>query len=179
MKSYILGVWNTVDPIYYSLTRLKYVMDEEKNRSLFRVRLTRFKGKSTVLSDGTVIKKNDLLLKIHLHNVKIMNELYAISSDTKRAVYFYHMVKRAMPLLAKYVKEHERFEEIKGVIGITTLHKGSKRLGFDNVNISNTFYRTYKQFTFTPINYLASSSKQHHPIYLFMSKDELVKRYPI
>jgi hypothetical protein len=177
MKSYLLGVWNTLDPLYYSFTRLKYVKDLEKNRTLFRVRLTRYKGRSTVLKDGTVIHKNDLLLKIHLHNVKIMNELYAVTSDTRRAVYIYHMVKRAMPMLAKYVKNHDRYNDIKGIIGITSLHKGSKRLGFDNITIPNPVYRTYKQMTFTPINYIASSSRHEEPMYLFMSKDELVNRY--
>ena len=177
MKSYLLGVWTTFDPVYYSFSRLRYLEDFEKNRTLFRVRLTRYKGRTTVLKDGTVIHKNDLLLKIHLHNVKIMNELYAVTSDTKRAVYIYHMIKRSMPMLAEYVKKHERFNDIKGIIGITSLCKGSKRLGFDNITIQNAVYRTYKRWTFSPINYIASSSRQEDPKYLFMSKDELVNRY--
>jgi hypothetical protein len=177
MRSYILGIWNTVDPVYYSFTRLDYVKDREQKRTLFRVRLTRYKGTSTVLKDGTVIKKNDLLIKIHLHNVKIMNELYTVTSDTRRAVYIYHMVKRAMPMLANYVKYHKRYDEIKGIIGITTLHKGATRLGFENMSIQNSFYRTYKRLTFTPINYIASSSMHDDPVYLFMSKDELLEKY--
>jgi hypothetical protein len=177
MKSYLLGVWNVLDPLYYSFTRLRYVRDVEQKRTLFRVRLTRYKGRSTVLKDGTVIHKDDLLIKIHLHNVKIMNELYAVTSDTKRAVYIYHMVKRALPMLAEYVRNHHRAKEIKGIIGITTLHKGSNRLGFDNVSIQNALYRNYKKLTFSPINYLASSSLEEEPVYLFMSKDELVGRY--
>lgn len=179
MKSYLLGVWNVFDPIYYRLTRLNYVRDLEEKNTLFRVRLTKYKGRTTTLSDGTIIHKNDLLIKIHLHNVKIMNELYAVSSDTKRAVYIYHMVKKSMPMLAEYVRLHKKFEEIKGIIGITTLHKGTKRLGFDNVPIHNSIYKTYKRLTFTPINYLASSSRHDNPVYLFMSKDELVNRYRI
>ncbi|MFS0674220.1 YkoP family protein [Ornithinibacillus sp. 179-J 7C1 HS] len=177
MKSYLLGFWNVFDPIYYSFTRLRYVKDREENRTVFRVRLTRYKGRRTVLKDGTVINKNDLLMKIHLHNVKLMNELYAVKHDTKRAVYIYHIVKKAMPLLADYVQNHKRYEELKGIIGITTLHKGTKRLGFDNVPIQHPIYRTYKKITFTPINYLASSSSHNNPVYLFMSKDELVNRY--
>lgn len=177
MKNYLLGVWRVLDPVYYSLTRLRYVMDEEQRRTLFRVRLTKYKGRSTILQDGTVIYKDDLLIKIHLHNVKIMNELYAVTSDTKRAVYIYHMVKKALPMLAEYVNNHQRANEIKGIIGITTLHKGSARLGFDNVNISNALYRNYKRLTFSPINYLASSSLHQEPVYLFMSKDELISRY--
>lgn len=124
-----------------------------------------------------MIHKDDLLLKIHLHNVKIMNELFTVTSDTKRAVYIYHMVKRALPLLAEYVQQHKRSQEIKGIIGITTLYQGSSRLGFENVMIKNSYYRAYKRLTFAPINYLANSPRQVEPVYLFMSKDELVTRY--
>lgn len=161
------------------MTRLNYVRDLEEKKTLFRVRLTRYKGKTTKLSDGTIIHKNDLLIKIHLHNVKIMNELYTVSSDTKRAVYIYHMVKRSMPMLAQYVRRHKRYEEIKGIIGITSLHKGTKRLGFDNVPIHNPIYKIYKRLTFMPINFLANSSRHENPVYLFMSRDELVNRYKI
>ncbi|WP_010098494.1 YkoP family protein [Ornithinibacillus scapharcae] len=177
MKSYLLGVWNVFDPIYYSLTRLNYVCDLEAEKTLFRVRLTRYKGRTTTLSDGTIIYKNDLLIKIHLHNVKIMNELYSVSNDTKRAVYIYHMVKKSMPMLAEYVRTHKRFSEIKGIVGITSLYKGTKRLGFDNVPIHNSIYKAYKRLTFMPINYLASSSRHENPVYLFMSRNELVNRY--
>jgi hypothetical protein len=177
MKSYLLGVWNALDPVYYTCTRLRYVSDSDERRTLFRVRLTRYKGKRTVLKDGTVINKEDLLIKIHLHNVKIMNELFTVSSDTKRAVYIYHMIKRSLPMLANYVRNHTRYPEIKGIIGITTLHKGSSRLGFECVSIDNAFYRNYKRLTFAPINYLANSSRHEKPVYLFMSKDELITRY--
>ncbi len=178
MKSYILGVWNVIDPIYYNVSRLRYVPDNDNN-TLFRVRLTRYKGTKVILKDGTTIQRNDLLLKIHLHNVRMLSELRLINSDIKRAVLFYHMVKNALPILSRYVLSHEKNKEIKGVIGITTLYRGANRLGFETVPIKNSCYRLYKKVTFLPINHIANTSYQATPAYLFMSKETLYEKYSI
>lgn len=179
MKSYILGVWNAIDPIYYNITRLHYVPDNDKQNTLFRVRLTRYKGPTVTLEDGTTIYKNDLLLKIHLHNVRMLSDLKPVKSDIKRAVLFYHMIKDTLPILSQYVLSHEKYKEIKGIIGITTLYRGANRLGFETVPIKNSYYRLYKKVTFLPINHIANASYQATPAYLFMSKETLHEKYSV
>lgn len=177
MKHYLLNAWNVVDPIYYHFTRLNYILDHNQEKTLFRVRLTRYKGRRIILNDKTVINKNDLLLKIHLHNVRLLSELHHINSDMRRAVYIYHMIKDALPRLAHYVESHERARDIKGIIGITTLHRGAIRLGFEVWPIKNKFYRTFKTSTFVLINKLANNPIHHQPVYLFMSKQQLKTKY--
>ncbi|MGY0693546.1 YkoP family protein [Virgibacillus sp. FSP13] len=175
MKSYLLSVWNALDPIYFRMTRLHYVTDHEQQNTLFRVRLTRYKGKSAVLSDGTIINKNDLLIKIHLHNVKMLRDLNQINSEMKRGVYVYHMIKRSLPRLANFVRMHQKTNEIKGIIGITTLYRGADQLGFEIYPISNFYYILYKKLTFLPINFLGNTPCLQQPVYLFMSKEQLLK----
>ncbi|MFD1038861.1 hypothetical protein ACFQ3N_10740 [Virgibacillus byunsanensis] len=179
MKSYLLGVWNAIDPVYYNLTRLHYVPDTEQRNTLFRVRLTTYRGVSVVLSDGTLIKKGDLLIKIHLHNVRMINELQSTTSEVKKAVFIYHMVKRSLPRLANYVESNYGNKNIKGIIGITTLYRGASRLGFEVFPIKNRYYRFFKKSTFIPINLLANTIDDSTPVYLFMSKSNLVKRYTL
>ncbi|WP_449355483.1 YkoP family protein [Virgibacillus natechei] len=176
MRSYLLGVWDMLDPIYHSCTRLHYVPENKAGNTLFRVRLTSYQGHDVILNDGTMIHKHDLLLKIHLHNVKILNELYAIDSDLKRAVFIYHKIKHALPSLANYMKTHRKNNQIKGIIGITSLYKGANRLGFELFPIKNAYYRAYKKFSFLPIHLIANTSQQD-PVYLFMSKDALLNKY--
>ncbi|WP_164668110.1 YkoP family protein [Virgibacillus doumboii] len=177
MKGYLLGVWNAIDPIYFSFTRLHYVHDKDKRNTLFRVRLTRYKGTTVSLQDGTTIHKNDLLIKIHLHNVRVISEIKPVKSDIKRAVIIYHKIKDALPWLSQYVSAHKKGNNIKGIIGITTLCRGANRLGFELVPIKNPFYRLYKKGTFYPINHLSNTSKHQAPVYLFMSKKQLFERY--
>lgn len=177
MKDYLLQVWNTIDPIYFKFTRLCYVTDHEQQNSIFRVRLTRYKGSAVLLNDGTTIQKNDLLLKIHLHNVKMLKELQPIKSDMKRAILIYHKIKNALPSLARFVQLHDHSEKIKGIIGITSLYRGANRLGFEVVPIKSKIYRLFKHYAFCFIHYFATNSKKDQPVYLFMSTNQLFTNY--
>ncbi|GAB2547839.1 YkoP family protein [Gracilibacillus alcaliphilus] len=178
MRNYLLRVWNVVDPIYYACSRLHYVVENQAddNRTLFRVRMTTYQGREVKLQDGTIIRKHDLLLKIHLHNVRMLNDLQMINNETKRALYTYQKVKQALPRLAYYVKVHPKSSQIKGVVGITSLNKGANRLGFEAFPIENTYYRTYKKLSFLLIHFIANT-KRKDPVYLFMSKDILINKY--
>ncbi len=84
MRSYLLNLWNIMDPIYYQCTRLCYVPGMERKNTIFRVRLTRYKGATVILEDGTVIKRNDVLIKIHLHNVRLISEIQSIDNEVKK-----------------------------------------------------------------------------------------------
>lgn len=181
MKSYILSFWSVIDPIYYYCTRLTYLPCEN---NIFRVRLTRYKGKKIVLSDGTPINRNDLLVKIHLHNVKLLKELKDIKSELRRGKRIYQMVERSLPDLEPFIMNHSHANEIKGIIGITMLNKGCSRLGFEVVTISHPIYKWFKWLAFLPIVLLSSQSAtntstllEHKPSYLLMSKSTLSKLY--
>jgi hypothetical protein len=184
VRAYVLSLWLIFDPIYYALTRLTYL--EEKESVIpcaFRVRVTKYKGRQIILSDGTIINKNDKLIKIHLHNVRLLKEMKDISNEYKRARYIYSRVRESMPQLATYILNHNDCDNIKGIIGITMLNKGTKRLGFEVYPIKNKLYRSIKKLTVLPIHILSCKhsllkiNQQKVPDYLMMSKDQLTKRY--
>ncbi|MGN8647031.1 YkoP family protein [Gracilibacillus sp. HCP3S3_G5_1] len=184
IKLYVLTLWSVIDPIYFMFTRLTYIDDlKDSDRNIFRVRLTRYKGKESILSDGTVIRKNDVLIKIHLHNTRLMKRVKSINSDVRKAMVIHKSVEKSLPQLAEYINNHANFHEIKGIIGITMLNRGSSKLGFDAVEINNRFYRYFKCIALLPIYWLSVTSisihnlKKHTPCYLFMSKEKLLEKY--
>ncbi|KAA0550160.1 hypothetical protein FZW96_02110 [Bacillus sp. BGMRC 2118] len=181
LRSWLLSLWSLLDPIYYSFTRLSYIQDHQPN--IFRVRVTRYKGREAMLSDGTTIKKDDVLIKIHLHNAKLLQELNKVTCDVKRGRFVFRRVLDSLPGLAGYIEQHPRRSEIKGIVGITTLHKGCRRLGFETYDIHNPFYRTFKYIPFLVITVLSTkdftSIKKQHPKYLFMSTEILTSRYKV
>ncbi|WP_409270147.1 YkoP family protein [Neobacillus sp. SCS-31] len=181
MKQHLLSAWMVLDPLYFSCTRLTYLDD---TNNIFRVRLTKYKGRELLLSDGTRIAKDDVLVKIHLHNVRLLRDIYPIKSDVRRARIIYQHVLRSLPGIETFIQSHKRSEEIKGIIGITTLCKGAERLGFEVFSISNPFYNWLKWVTFLPIlllsvngNSLQRLGKKTLPGYLVMSKDKLKLLY--
>jgi hypothetical protein len=183
VKSYILFLWRCIDPFYFQCSRLTYLDSANNEKNVFRVRLTRYKGKSVTLADGSRIVKNDLLVKIHLHNIRILKEVQNMKSELKKTRFIYKKVEKSLPALAKYMKNHNKSDDIKGVIGITSLNRGTRRLGFEETAISNTLYKRFKQLSLLPISFLSYdnlSLKMLHkntPCYLFMSKDRLLEKY--
>jgi hypothetical protein len=185
MRNWFLLIWYLVDPIYYSFTRLTYIKNDDHQNLIFRVRVTKYKGREVTLSDGTIIRKNDKLIKIHLHNAKLLKELLDVSCDISRGKYIFKKVLESLPALANYLEQHPNRDELKGIIGITTLHRGCGRLGFETYEIKNSVYRFFKLMTFSLISFLSSTSltkqaiKKQQPKYLFMSTESLCNRYKI
>lgn len=179
----ILSIWKIFDPIYFLFTRLQYIEFEGNKKAIFRVRLTKYKGKDVVLSDGTMIYKNDVLIKIHLHNVQLLSEFLRMENHVNRARCIYKTVLNSMPLLAEYIHKHPDKQKIKGIIGITILNKEVRQLGFECFSPQNSFYKMYKKTSLLPIFFLSTPSfgirnvKKHHLVYLMMSKDKLLRKY--
>ena len=179
----ILSIWNLIDPIYFFMTRLQYVKTNDNTKAIFRVRLTKFKGKDVTLSDGTIIHKNDVLLKIHLHNVHLFKEMLKKEKHPLKGIAIYKMVLSSMPLLAQYIKNHAEEQNIKGIVGITMINKGVKKLGFDRVIPEKIIYRWFKKISQFPIYMLSKSpsslfnKSKCQPVYLLMSKEKLLEKY--
>lgn len=178
MKSLILLLWKWADPIYYTFTRLR-----RTENSVFRVRLARYQGAPIVLSDGCEIKKGDLLVKIHFHNVRIFKDLRHVKNDLKKTRLLYREVEQSLPSLASYIQSHRKGKEIKGIVGITMINRGYRRLGFESGRITNRLYKTWKLMIQVPIYFAATPKpslkhlKKQSPNYLFMSKEALFRTY--
>lgn len=179
----LLFIWKCLDPIYFSLTRLQYLSSNRKGEGVFRVRLTKYKGRDVVLSDGTMICKNDLLLKIHLHNVRLLHDFSYINNELSKGRGIFRRIMDSMPLLTSFILNHPEEARIKGIIGITLINKGFRQLGFECVLPENKVYSWFKKTLQIPI-YLLSCSRvsvaniqKHHPVYLMMSKEKLMEKY--
>lgn len=176
-------MWWICDHVYLLCTRLQCLEHISKNSNIFRVRLTHYKGRDVVLSDGTEIKKNDLLVKIHLHNVRILQEMKSLDQSINKSLFLYKKVQESLPDLAVFIIQHKQSENIKGIIGITMINKGFRRLGFESVAPTSFSYLWLKKLALYPIHLLSSSTpsstRKHTPTpqYLFMSKDGICKKY--
>lgn len=180
IRQYCISGWDLFDPVYFYFTRLHHIKQKCGKKTIMRVRLTKYKGREVILSDGTVICKNDLLIKIHLHNVKLLSEIEQYKSDFKKTKIIYVKVKDSLPAVVEYIQLSYPNKEIKGLIGITTLYKGCKRLGFEPHPIMNPVYKKIKQIGLMPIYFLSKNQWNHQrpdPMYLFMSKNTLLSRY--
>ncbi|WP_050615099.1 YkoP family protein [Bacillus testis] len=183
IRRLFIHIWHILDPVYSSFTRLQPIIAKTEKGATFRVRLTKYRGKDIVLSDGTKVCKNDMMLKIHLYNVKIMRDCMYIKNELTKGRAIFKRVKNAMPHLAEYIQNHPQEAKIKGIVGITMINKGFLPLGFECVYPTSKFYAIYKKATHIPIFLLSNASfsrgklNKHQTVYLMMSKDKLLHFY--
>ncbi|WP_233269738.1 YkoP family protein [Heyndrickxia camelliae] len=179
----IISVCHFIDALFLYFRRLEYTFTNQNEKTIFRVRITKYKGHRVDLSDGTSINKNDCLLKIHLHNVRILKEALSLRHPLQRSLAIYRMVEQSMPSLAMYIDNHPKSTQIKGIVGITMINRGVTHLGFEKFLPNSRFYKLFKFCTQFPIFLLATTSismrniKKQCPTYLFMSKEKLFEKY--
>ncbi|MBX9973799.1 YkoP family protein [Cytobacillus firmus] len=182
-RNILLSIWVFLDPLYYPFTRLQHLTADPEKGGVFRVRLTKYKGNDIELSDGVIIRKNDHLLKIHLHNVRLLNEFNYMKNELLKGRAIYKRVKDSMPLLTAFILNHPEETKIKGVIGITLINKGFSTLGFECILPKNKLYCWFKKTFQLPIYFLSCSKisaaniKKHRTVYLLMSKENLINKY--
>ncbi|MBO0994647.1 YkoP family protein [Bacillus sp. SD088] len=181
IRQLCIAGWKMIDPVYFHFTRLQYIKKKCGKETIIRVRLTRYQGKNIVLTDGTEIRKNDILVKVHLQNAKLLSEIMHYKNELRKAKIVYSRVKDSLPAVVDYVQVSKHKDEIKGLIGITTLYKGCKRLGFEPHSIISPAYKKFKQTALLPIYFLSTNNQLNQglpePMYLFMSKDTLFQKY--
>lgn len=184
VKGYLISLWSLIDPFYFFFSRLTYPPFVDKQDNILRIRLTKYKGRDVTLSDGTTIRKNDILVKIHLHNVRLLRELKDMKSELKRVKTILNYVQKSLPGVEGFVRTNPRCAEIKGILGITSRARGSERIGFEVFDIVHPLYKWFKALAFLPISYISTRGasfkeilKDYQPKYLFMSVEKLTALY--
>lgn len=167
LRPICLTIWKYLDPVYFSFTRLQYICPE-KEEGIFRVRLTRYKGRTVALGDGTVIGKNDILLKIHFHNVKLLQDLDKTNNELSKGKVIFRQVMKSMPHLATFIVNHPEQAKIKGIIGMTLIDNGFTQLGFECALPKNKLYSSLKKLSQLPILLLSCSTISIKNIVLFI-----------
>lgn len=138
MNVAFLNLWRVWDTIYYHSTRLQYI---EKNHNLFRIVLLPFWGERLVTNNGASINKNDLVLKLHIHNFRLAEIMYKKKDTKALGIMLLREVRKSMPGLARYVAQHPKSELITGVVGTTFLHRGVENLGFSTSTVDSKIYK--------------------------------------
>ncbi|CAM5785279.1 YkoP family protein [Brevibacillus borstelensis] len=183
MNTGILILWGIWDELYQRCTRLRYI---EKGNNIFRIVRMRYRGEPLVTSDNRVISKGDLILKLHIHNYYFATLSKGVKDDLRVALLLRQQIMRSLPQLASYLNNMEERDEIKGIVGTTTLSKGVTPLGFSISNVPMSWFFRYKRWYLKlMIRFIHPDGKKRMKTWdqdvplkrVYMSKEELLRRY--
>lgn len=133
LKRLTVRIWMLWEGCFLKLFRIVPV---DGHNPLLRLRVRTYSGRRTLrLSDGEEIRKGDRVLELHLDN----ETLYRLGTGSVNTVHLAIQLIRGMehllPQIGRLVQTNPRFCDIKGLYGVSMIHRGAKQLGFTVIDL--------------------------------------------
>ncbi|MFS0727429.1 polysaccharide deacetylase family protein [Paenibacillus sp. 1P07SE] len=182
-KRMAVAGWLTWERIFQMLFRVKPLQDD----AIFHYRIRKYHGAPLQLDDGEVIRDRDQVVELHFDNRKLFETMAASGSVVRMAIYVVREVGKALPKLAAEMKEKpEKFNQVRGLYGISMINRGSEGFGFSTIDLPpGMFSRMTRLYLKLLLRVLHPGGSQRVrdkkatlvPRIIAMSMTELHKRY--
>jgi len=183
-KRTLVALWMAWEWCFVKLFRLKPV---DSGNPLFKLRVREYQGKQPILlPDGERISKGDLVAELHLDNYTLFKIGLASRSTVQLATQLIRRTRNLLPEIGRLLTTDPSFENVKGLYGITMIHRGSKQLGFTVIDLPEGLFarvtRTYLRLLLYIVHpngkeRLKEKSDLLEPKIVAISKNELTHRY--
>ncbi|NIK74924.1 peptidoglycan/xylan/chitin deacetylase (PgdA/CDA1 family) [Paenibacillus castaneae] len=128
-KRAMIWLWLLWEKAFHIAFRLKTVGDTKD--PAFHYRVTTYNGVPITFAEGGGVAKGDLVAELHFDN-KMLSTIAATSkSPVATGIRMLREVEQALPLLANQLADDAEAKNIKAVYGVTMIHRGADRLGFE------------------------------------------------
>jgi peptidoglycan/xylan/chitin deacetylase (PgdA/CDA1 family) len=184
-KRFLVASWLQWENLFHSLFKLEPVDDENP---LLYYRVCKYHGKTIHLSSDEHINSGDRIIELHFNN----KMLFKMATDTKSmvqlAVLLIRSVKKLLPKITEKMSINPDYAGIKGIYGITMIHRGTTQLGFRQMDLPTGFNAIMTRFYLRILLYvlhpdgkkrLETKNDLLTPKMIVISTNELMKRYPV
>lgn len=137
LKSIFIGLWEVWEKLYF---KLAHIIELDDSEAILHFSINTYKGKPVLLKDGTVVKKGDKFLELHLLNRNVSNILRRHNSLMGASK---EIERRLISSFAEIIDYVERNDiAIKAVHGVTGLYRLFEKRNFDIFDL-NPFVRIF------------------------------------
>lgn len=159
----------------------------DTNNPLLKLRVREYRGSQPIqLEDGEQIQKGDRIAELHLDN----KLLYRLGSDSRSSVHLaIQLIRRTemlLPQILTLLQTNPEYRDVKGLYGITIIHRGTKQLGFTVLDLPKGMFSKITHYYLRFLLYvihpqgqdrLKNRSELLTPKIIAISKKELINRY--
>ncbi|MFD0960999.1 polysaccharide deacetylase family protein [Paenibacillus chungangensis] len=138
MKRTVISLWLLWERAFHAAFRLKQVGEGDKPS--FHYRVTTYNGQSVEFADGGAIGKGDVVAELHFDNGMLSSIAARYKSPLAAGLRVIREVEHALPQLARQLAEDPDASNIKAVYGVTMIHRGADRLGFEVFNLPDGLF---------------------------------------
>jgi hypothetical protein len=140
---FVLIFWPVVDRLLTLVGHIKPLTAD--GRGIIRISLHRYKGPTRVLNDGSDVRSGDTVIELHMSNdwFKRRRQLNLRISQSPWEIL--NCFEQDLRLLAQRVVDGT-FQGIGALRGVTFLHTGAKRLGFQVDELPDSLWKKGARF---------------------------------
>lgn len=168
--------------------RLFFIQPIDQDQPFLNVRVRTYWGKPIQLLDGEIIKRGDRVLELHLNNEMLFRMGTNSRSSIHLAIQMIRTTEQLLPKTLSFILNHPKYEEIKGIYGITMIYRGTKQLGFTVTDLPRGLFffltKIYLRLLLLVVHpqgkqRLQTKGELLIPKIIAISTKEFMRRYPI
>ncbi|WP_051317115.1 YkoP family protein [Ectobacillus panaciterrae] len=184
-KQCFLSIWMKWEKLFQTFFHLKPL--DEKNHFLY-TRVRAYRGKTIQLADGEKIRKGDCIVELHLNNALLFKMRTETRSSVRLAVQMIRATEQSLPKILPFLLTHSSYQNVKGVYGVSLLHRGAEQFGFTVMDLPKGIFslctRIYLRTLLLIVHPQGKQRLQFKthlltPKIIAISTRELTRRYPI
>jgi hypothetical protein len=184
-KKIMIFLWIQWEHLFYRLFTIQPI---DKNQPFLNVRVRTYWGRTIQLLDGEKINRGDRVLELHLNNEMLFRMGTNSRSSIHLAIQMIRTTEQLLPKTLGYILNHPKYEEIKGLYGISMIHRGTKQFGFTVTDLPRGLFffltKIYLRLLLLVVHpqgkqRLQTKSELLNPKIIAISTKEFMRRYPI
>jgi peptidoglycan-N-acetylglucosamine deacetylase len=139
----VLFLWPLIDRLLRAVYHIRPLRDDGSGIICFDLR--RHKGPPAVLNDGSEVQTGDAIMEIHMNNGWLRARRKLNMTASRSAGEVLASYRHDLRLLAGQVADR-MFGDVVALHGITLLHVGAKRLGFEVAEVPDSLWKKGASF---------------------------------
>lgn len=184
-KKGLQQLWSVIDRLVRLLSGIRDFGDG--GSSIWRIALRRYHGKDWPIPGGSVLKRGELFLELHLNNDRLLSLINENTLLERATIIAMREVRSGLPVVADFLNSSEKYGKVNIILGITLLHRGLGRIGFKTLDMKPGFFQAvtglYERWllaVFHPDGFKGLKSYRFKltPKYVVMTRQELIRLYP-
>lgn len=183
-KKIVLFAWRRFDRVIRWLAGIRDTGNGKT--SFWRLALRRYHGPGRLLPDSLPLRAGDYYLELHINNDYLLDLLGGYASIERITLTALRELRQSLPELALFIENNRRYDQARVILGITLLHRNTKRFGFQvhhlKPGIGRTMTDWYEKLLLALLHPGGLKSLKSYldtlaPACVVISRDELNRRY--
>ncbi|MGG1663118.1 polysaccharide deacetylase family protein [Brevibacillus sp. NRS-1366] len=184
-KRLLISLWMKWEKIFHMVSGMKPI---DVNNQFLHVRVRIYRGKTIRLADGEEIRKGDRIAELHFDNELLFTMTTSSRSSIQLAIQMIRATEQLLPKILRLLRSHPTYQNVKGIYGVSLVHRGAKQLGFSVIDLQkgplSLFIKAYLRILLIVVHpqgkqRLQSKKDLLIPKIIAMSTKELVRKYEI